>query len=190
MTIGAFSQNVAEHLSFMGIPINGTVTQFQNKLLSKGCVLDKAISQSLNVGCRAFKGKFVGDKVDIYVYYNETTKNVYRVKAVVSGVSENLADQEYEKIKRMLLTKYGSDFCTYGTQADKEAFSVLVASENLADDIDSSLSLSANGFKGEVDLFISKDDSAIRYPFWYNLHIDYIDAINNEKHQSQSLEDI
>lgn len=67
---------------------------------------------------------------------------------------------------------------------------MLVASESLCDEVDSSLSLSANGFKGEVDLFISKDDSVIRYPFWFNLHIDYIDAINNEKHQSQSLEDI
>lgn len=190
VTIGAFSQNVAEHLSFMGIPINGTITQFQSKLQGKGCVLDKAISQSLSVGCRAFKGKFAGEKVDVYVYYNETTKNVYRVKAVVNGVSEDLVEQKYDKFKRMLQTKYGSDFNDYGTQADKESFRVLVASESLADDMDSSLSLSANGFKGEVDLFISEDDSPIRYPFCFNLHIDYIDAINNEKHQSQSLEDI
>ena len=142
------------------------------------------------MGCRAFNGKFAGEKVDIYVYYNESTKKVYRVKAVVNGVSEDLVEQKYDKFKRMLLTKYGSDFNDYGTQADKESFRVLVASESLAEDMDSSLSLSANGFKGEVDLFISEDDSPIRYPFCFNLHIDYIDAINNEKHQSQSLEDI
>lgn len=69
-------------------------------------------------------------------------------------------------------------------QSEKESFSVLVASKGLLENLDSSNSLSANGFKGEVDLFIAKDDSFIRYPFWFNLHIDYIDAINNEKHQN------
>ena len=39
-------------------------------------------------------------------------------------------------------------------------------------------------------VFIAKDDSIIRYPFWLNLNIVYIDAINNEKHQSQSLDEI
>lgn len=79
------AQNLTEHLSFMGIPINGTITQFQAKLQGKGCVVDRALSSQLTVGC--------------------------------------------------------------------------------------------HGFKGEVDLFIAKDDSFIRYPFWFNLHIDYIDAI-------------
>ena len=60
----------------------------------------------------------------------------------------------------------------------------------MRDNLDSSYSMSANGFKGEVDLYITKDDSYINYPFWFNLHIDYLDAINNEKHQSQTLEDI
>lgn len=185
-----YAQNLTEHLSFMGIPINGTITQFQAKLQGKGCVVDRALSSQLTVGCRAFKGKFVDNKVDIYVYYDEKTKLVYRVKAVVSGTSESIAEQKYEKIKGLLLTKYGSSFCNYGTQSEKESFSVLVASKGLLENLDSSNSLSANGFKGEVDLFIAKDDSFIRYPFWFNLHIDYIDAINNEKHQNQSLDEI
>lgn len=67
---------------------------------------------------------------------------------------------------------------------------MLVTSKNMRDNLDSSYSMSANGFKGEVDLYITKDDSYINYPFWFNLHIDYLDAINNEKHQSQTLEDI
>lgn len=77
-----------------------------------------------------------------------------------------------------------------GTQSDKEAFGVLVASKSLREDRDSSYSLASNGFKGAVDLYIAKDDSYLRYPYWFNLHIDYMDAINSEKHQNQSLEDI
>lgn len=38
--IFSYAQNLTEHLCFMSIPINGTITQFQSKLQSKGCVLD------------------------------------------------------------------------------------------------------------------------------------------------------
>lgn len=190
VSVLGYAQNLSEHLSFMGIPINGTITQFQTKLQAKGCVLNRTVSNNIRVGCRAFKGKIVDNKVDIYVYYDEKTKNVYRVKAVLSGTSEDIAEQQYEKIKGLLLTKYGSAYCNYGTQTEKESFSVLVTSKNMRDNLDSSYSMSANGFKGEVDLYITKDDSYINYPFWFNLHIDYLDAINNEKHQSQTLEDI
>lgn len=190
VSVFGYAQNLSEHLSFMGIPINGTITQFQTKLQAKGCLLNRTVSNNIRVGCRAFKGKFVDNKVDIYVYYDEKTKNVYRVKAVLSGTSEDIAEQQYEKIKGLLLTKYGSAYCNYGTQTEKESFSVLVTSKNMRDNLDSSYSKSANGFKGEVDLYITKDDSYINYPFWFNLHIDYLDAINNEKHQSQTLEDI
>lgn len=190
VSVIGYAQNLSEHLSFMGIPINGTITQFQTKLQAKGCVLNRTVSNNIRVGCRAFKGKFVDNKVDIYVYYDEKTKKVYRVKAVLSGTSEDIAEQQYEKIKGLLLTKYGSAYCNYGTQTEKESFSVLVTSKNMRDNLDSSYSMSANGFKGDVDLYITKDDSYINYPFWFNLHIDYLDAINNEKHQKQSLEDI
>lgn len=188
--IFCYSQNLTEHLSFMGIPINGNIALFQSKLQGKGCVLNKTASNGLRVGCRAFKGKFVDNKVDIYVYYDEKTKGVYRVKAVLSGTSEDIAVQQYEKMKGLLLTKYGSAYSNYGNQTDKESFGVLVASKNVRDNLDSSCSLSSNGFKGEVDLYITKDEEIIRFPFWFNLHIDYIDAINSEKHQNQSLEDI
>lgn len=190
VSILGYAQNLTEHMSFMGIPINGTITQFQTKLQGKGCALDRITNSQLGVGCRAFTGKIVDNKVNIFVYYDEKTKIVYRVKAVLSGTSEEIAVQQYEKIKGLLLTKYGSTFSNYGTQSDKEAFGVLVASKSLREDRDSSYSLASNGFKGAVDLYIAKDDSYLRYPYWFNLHIDYMDAINSEKHQNQSLEDI
>ena len=127
VSILGYAQNLTEHMSFMGIPINGTITQFQTKLQGKGCALDRITNSQLGVGCRAFTGKFVDNKVNIFVYYDEKTKIVYRVKAVLSGTSEEIAVQQYEKIKGLLLTKYGSTFSNYGTQSDKEAFGVLVA---------------------------------------------------------------
>ena len=191
ISIVGIAQNTTEHLSYMGIPITGTITQFQAKLQAKRCLLDKQTSNSLEVGCRAFKGNFIGNKVTIFVYYDENTKVVYRVKSVISKISENIADQKYEYIKNMLLQKYGMTYSNYGEQTGKESFSILVEGKLLNPKMDlTSLPLSSNGFKGNIDLFIAKDETFLSYPFDYNLHIDYYDAINYEKHLNRDLEDI
>ena len=78
ISIVGLAQNTTKHLKYMGIPINGTITQFQAKLIAKGCVHDKLTSNSLGVGCRAFKGHFIDNKVSIFVYYDESTKIVYK----------------------------------------------------------------------------------------------------------------
>ena len=36
-----------EHLKFMGIPLNGTITQFQNKLAAKGIKVDSKLNKNL-----------------------------------------------------------------------------------------------------------------------------------------------
>ena len=191
ISIVGIAQNTTEHLSYMGIPITGTITQFQAKLQAKRCSLDKQTSNSLEVGCRAFKGNFIGNKVTIFVYYDVNTKVVYRVKSVISKISENIADQKYEYIKNMLLQKYGMTYSNYGEQTGKESFSILVEGKLLNPKMDlTSLPLSSNGFKGNIDLFIAKDETFLSYPFDYNLHIDYYDAINYEKHLNRDLEDI
>lgn len=121
ISIVGIAQNTTEHLSYMGIPITGTITQFQTKLQAKRCSLDKQTSNSLGVGCRAFKGNFIGNKVTIFVYYDEKTKVVYRVKSVISKISESIADQKYEYIKNMLLQKYGMTYSNYVITAKRKA---------------------------------------------------------------------
>lgn len=168
------------HIKFMGIPITGTITQFQNKLIAKGCTYNKTLSASLPNGSRAFKGTFVGNKVEIYVYYDIKTKIVYRTKAAINGVSEDIADQEYSKIKNLLSQKYGSDseHMFIGTKDGKESASFI--STNDDEKID-----------GEIDIFITKDEQTwLRYPFNYNVHIDYNDLINTNKHNSQQFDEI
>lgn len=194
VSIVSFAQNTTEHLKFMGIPINGTITQFQSKLLAKGCTLDRA-SKALPVGCRIFNGKFVGNKVEIYVYYDEKTKVVYRAKAVIVGTSENIADQKYNEIKNMLLQKYGTTWCIEGTHDKKESVSRLVPCStfnplDIDPDANIGLSPASYGFKGEIDVFITKDEDVLSMPYNYNVHIDYQDAINGEKHNNQNLEDL
>lgn len=102
--IASFAQSNV-HIEFMGIPLTGTIAQFQAKLVAKDCTYSKVASASISNGTRAFKGTFVGNKVGIYVYYDTNTKIVYRTKAVVSGVSEDIAEQEYSKVKNLLSQK-------------------------------------------------------------------------------------
>lgn len=168
------------HIKFMGIPLTGTIAQFQAKLVAKGCSYNKVASSSISNGTRAFKGTFVGNKVDIYVYYDIKTKIVYRTKAVVSGVSEDLAEQEYSKMKDLLSQKYGSDSedMYVGTKDGKESVSFISANDE-------------GETNGSIDLFITQDEESwVRAPFNYNLHIDYNDRINTNKHENQQLDEI
>lgn len=189
ISLTAIAQTNA-HLKFMGIPITGNITQFQTKLVSKGCSFDKQVSASLSAGIRAFKGTFAGNKVDIYAYYDTQTKIVYRVKAVISGVSEDIAEQKYGEYKSLLSKKYGNDNMITSTEDRKEAAS-FVSLKDTSVEVDwgnNSLSDVANG---TIDLFITQDEETwVRAPYNYNVHIDYKDIQNISKHETQKLDDI
>ena len=177
--IASFAQSNA-HIKFMGIPLTGTIAQFQAKLVAKGCKYDKLTSSSVPNGTRAFKGTFVGNEVAIFVFYDIKTKIVYRTKAVVSGVSEDIAEQEYFKVKNLLSQKYGSDSedMYVGTKDGKESVSFISANNE-------------GEINGSIDLFITQDEESwIRAPYNYNLHIDYNDRINTNKHANQQLDEI
>ena len=53
--IGAMAQNANEHLKFMGIPINGTLESFTQKLVAKGLKREHAWDNAL-----LLKGTFAG----------------------------------------------------------------------------------------------------------------------------------
>lgn len=178
------------HLKFMGIPITGTISQFQSKLTQKGCTYDKSTNASFPAGSRAFKGTFIGYKVDIYAYYDTKTKIVYRVKAVINGTSEDLAEQYYSNIKSLLSQKYGTDFMLTDTKEDKECVSFL-SLKNRNDNVDLSSQSLSEVANGTIDLFITQDEETwIRSPYNYNVHIDYNDFVNSDKHSNQQLDEI
>ena len=83
LAIGSRHAQGQEHMKFMGIPLNETINQFQTKLSAKGVTVDVAANKTIGVGCRTFKGFFSGKDAQIFVYYDENTKVVYRAKAVV-----------------------------------------------------------------------------------------------------------
>ena len=91
-----------------------------------------------------------------------------------------IAEQEYSKVKNLLSQKYGSDSedMYVGTKDGKESVSFISANDE-------------GEINGAIDLFITQDEESwIRAPYNYNLHIDYNDRINTNKHDSQQLDEI
>ena len=91
-----------------------------------------------------------------------------------------IAEQEYSKVKNLLSQKYGSDSedMYVGTKDGKESVSFISANDE-------------GEINGSIDLFITQDEESwIRSPYNYNLHIDYNDRINTNKHDNQQLDEI
>ncbi len=102
-----FAQSVfAEHLKFEGIPIEGSITEFQNKLAIKGIKINTNRSNDLPAGQRAYDGKSLGYKAEIVVYYNRKTKDVYKVKAIVSFQKKEAAQNILKKTLGIIEQKY------------------------------------------------------------------------------------
>lgn len=69
-----YAQNY--HLLFLGIPIDGTITEFQEKLEEKGILYDARASKMLSIGLRSFKGDIEGENCNITVFYTKSSKTV------------------------------------------------------------------------------------------------------------------
>lgn len=175
----------AGHLKVLGVPIDGTITQFQARLQQKGCRYDKTVSGMLPNGARAFNGTFAGKKANIYAYYDLKSKIVYRVKICFTELSEQIAEQEYAEFKNMLSAKYGEDNMRTGEKDGKEAVSFFTP-----DGTEIIEGEECDVFNGMIDMFITKREDMSNYPYYYTLHIDYYDTDNNQKHENANLDDL
>lgn len=54
------------HMKFMGIPLDGTVESFSQKLKAKGINYDAVASKKLSPGAKLYRGTFMGGK---YVFF-------------------------------------------------------------------------------------------------------------------------
>lgn len=165
------------HLRFMGIPLDGTINNFQAKLATKGFTPDVVANRSIKDPVRAFKnGTFAGEDATIYVYYNARTKNVYRAKAVIDCTDKSHLERLFAKFRDNIGEKYTlrSDFIV-----DKyngyDSGSYLIY--NFTYDL----------IIGVIDLYAS---DAITYPYDPSLHIDYTDRVNDLKNDTQNSEDL
>lgn len=162
-SVASFAQK--EHLKFMGIPLNGTITQFQAKLQAKGVRYNDKISAGLPEGSIAFDGVFAGETAKIFIYYNTKTKIVYRGKAVVFNKRLDLAEQIYGSFKDMLSAKY---ICTESNE-DYNGYKASTYSAG----------------KSMITLYITNENNK-----YYAIHIDYQDYLNSMSNISNKMDDL
>ena len=156
----------SQHLKFMGIPINGSITNFQNKLIAKGFKYDQSGSKALDSPTRIFKGQFAGETAEIYVYYDRDQKFVYRVKVVIQRNTEEQIITKMRMFRNQLIEKYNAS-AEVNEYEENESYFILVAN-------------------GRIDLFYAQEI----YDIGYSLHIDYWDGANAQKHKKNNMNDL
>ena len=108
------------HLSFMGIPINGTINSFELKIKAKGVIPDKEINMSLPYGERMYNGTYIGRKCSIKVRYTAKTKTVF-------GIEIGFSDENQSRVN-----SFESDFVEGVKKKYKDSH--LISEENSISD--------------------------------------------------------
>lgn len=162
--VASFAQN--EHLKFLGIPLDGSISQFESKLINKGFTkADNFGSKEL----RVYDGTFIGKKAKIVIYYDANTKIVHAGKAYFDDLSESVAKDRLKELKDLLLQKYpnayNQDYIIDGLPKFEMALD--------------------NGYVG---VYINK--SELGSPYNYSTHIQYSDKANDESHTESILNDL
>lgn len=85
-----FSCGLSQHLYFSGIPISGTISEFQAKLASKGFKCNKTKSRTALIGQRIYNGKFRGYNSELIVFYNRNSKVVYKVEVTIESKQQSV----------------------------------------------------------------------------------------------------
>ena len=100
MSVTAFSQ---EHLTFNGVPINGTLEEFVQKLESKGFKLVEYMGSNA-----VMKGDFAGNSATLFILGSKKTKTVWKVAAQFAD-KDSWSDlkSQYNSYKDMYTQKYG-----------------------------------------------------------------------------------
>lgn len=158
----------ARHLEFMGIPINGTITQFQSKLVAKGLKYDKALDNAFPKGMRAFTGRFAGENADaIVAIYDPKTSYVYGVSVVFDYEDKDDAIEQLEHYEQMLDSKYPHADAKEGTDDNDNRYVIYEFAE------------------GYILLEISENDDDS-----YFAMVKYFDYVNQQKYNKGLIDDL
>lgn len=92
----------AQHLNFMGTPITGAPTTFEDSLKVRNFIKKSPLCETIN----CYSGTFAGEDVDVYVAHKYNT-----VWKVVVEFSEHFSfydlETEYDKFVENFIIKYG-----------------------------------------------------------------------------------
>lgn len=177
IVVGAFAQ---EHLSFKGIPIEGSMSSFCQKLQSKG--LTKLGSDN---NITLFVGDFTGRQATIGVGATDDGKNVHSVVVIFDASDDwkNLVGT-YDYYKDLYTRKYGKPTVNRENNPSRSDSNTMLMHELTQGTVTYASAWEVTG--GTIELSIEKSDS---YGKGMVL-IKYRDALNIETKIQNDLNDI
>lgn len=177
VTINLIAQ---EHLSFKGIPIEGSITEFCKKLEAKGLT---SIGSENNI--TMFTGDFTGREATIAVAATDDGKNVFSVVVLFDSSDEwNTLVNTYDYYKDLYTRKYGKPSKSKERNPAHSDDNIFFMSE-----LNSGTVVWASAWKvtgGDIELSIEKSNGYLSGL----VMIRYRDAQNVEAKIQKDLEDI
>lgn len=179
-SIAIYAQVESEHMTFKGIPIDGSITEFVSKMKQKGFVFE----EYNDFGAR-MKGEFAGNKGCTIQIYTNKKNNVYLI-AVLFPNAENWSTlySTYDVLKRNLTKKYGDyincieEFQGYNEPTDDNSKMHEVHMDRCK------YNTTFGNEKGIILL------SIMNYRFNAYVSLAYADKINGEQNEEGTIEDL
>lgn len=166
----------AQHLKFMGIPIDGNINTFASKLASKGFSVSQK-NKNAGVGLRILKGRFYDRTVELWIEYTPSTKTVYCVQVLFDHDSKTSCESLMKEIKNSIQNKYLNEEEEGKTKGGHD-ITIYHVYENKNYD---------TYYLGDIYTGISRDES---YYSEYNLRLTYEDGKNRDKNYDVINDDI
>ena len=184
---GYFLEELSSHLKFMGIPIDGPLDSFVEKLESKGLREVPYFSQE---GVTAMKGSFAGYRdCNIYVFHSEDKGTVNMVGVTFPDWDKwELLSSNYFSIKEKLIQKYGEP---------RECVEEFQSASSVMDDMTKMFFVETDRCKYESVFYtlggvIKLDIAHIRVDYRDHcyVHLIYNDGINSLLERDDSIDDL
>ncbi len=174
------SVSAKEHLSFKGIPIQGTMLSFCQKLKAKGF---KEVSQGKNHSW--LEGDFTGKEATIAVEASDDGKNVYNVDVMFEPSGEwGILETTYNHFKDLYTKKYGEPSYSKEQNPAQGQSNILIFDALNDRKVSYSSLWELSG--GEIFLTIVKSTRT----YGGLVAIRYTDTQNKESKEQKDLEDI
>ncbi len=96
-----------EHLTFQGIPIDGSIASFEQKLKAKGWVYDYNLSKQVNSDTKIYNGTFGGIKGNLFVLRSPKSKVVFMLSFCGEVTyTKSVAESQKERHISSVRSKY------------------------------------------------------------------------------------
>lgn len=169
-----------EHLEFMGIPIDGSLASFVEKLENKGLKKETDLGTAF-----LMEGDFAGySDCSVYIYSSNQGDYVYMVAVSIPGATWEILSSNYFYLKNMLSQKYG---------VPDRFVEIFETAQQPTNDNERMYYLQLNKCNYETVYSLSNGSISVKImnvPGESSVMLMYIDAKNNYKNQSNTLDDL